>query len=339
MVQDPDEPTLKLKIHSNIYDTSDNAIFSILSIRPSQKLGPRLEAYCQQRQKVYGVDWIFVYRFRVPTDTHAQYIPIKYDMTPSELMNQKPPGAALSDVDTIYVMGRTNNHKNGGGDIMQPSRETVDIINGENHIYQDTKVMATWVRKCEEQMNKLRIQKAELMAMTSQQQRQITQQANTIANLQMRSNRLSKELQQRSNGFSIAGVPHHHRQGMSGSVRTVGGQHAAVHHLPKLSFMSQLESVRDPKEAMQRQRIDPLQFPTHYLDDTGLGLHPEHEHEHQHERTPHLFQNRYPTPEFQPLRLGGHDPHQDLPLRRESPVRNVGSNVTRNEEEQGENQE
>lgn len=127
-------------------------------MRSNETFGPRLDAYCVNRGKEYGLDWMFVYRYQTGTyqnPGHDMQITLTWDMTPADVKIGDVPGVVMRNMDTIYVMQAkpptlTNikREMGEGGAVQSPgpqvSHETVDITDGETEFYQNPDVTRQW---------------------------------------------------------------------------------------------------------------------------------------------------------------------------------------------------
>jgi hypothetical protein len=154
----PVDPVLMLRIHSNTYDKNGQPIFSILRMRANESFGPRLDAYCADRGKKYGIDWMFVYRYQTGTHQnpeHDMQITLTWDMTPADVNVDDVPGLTMRNMDTIYVMKAKTSATAGikrelsdGGAVQSPgpqvSHQIVDITNGETRYFQNPDTTRQW---------------------------------------------------------------------------------------------------------------------------------------------------------------------------------------------------
>ena len=270
---DKNDAVLTLRIHSNTYDINNTPIFSILRIRMSQIFGPRLDAYCQQRSKQYGVDWVFIYRYALGGPEDAQrkrYIEIDYNMTPNDVQDTERPEIKLRDMDTIMVMkakshiaAMVESSRNGIETPLSPigsqvSEEVVEIINGETLIYQNAGTIANWHRLVESKMMELRGQITSLSSENQVQKAMMAQQAQMLNDLVKRNN----ELMQSKYGCAA---------GRIGQTPLSAAQFAATfgagfQHGPAVQrsrFVDRLEAVRQPTGHMSSPiPMDQYRFPT-----------------------------------------------------------------------------
>ncbi|KAG9189441.1 hypothetical protein G6011_06309 [Alternaria panax] len=272
-VAEENDPILRLRIHSNTYDINSTPIFSILTIRASQKFGPRLDAYCQQRNKQYGIDWVFIYRYALGGPQNMQresYIKIEYNMTPNDVQDIERPAIKLRDMDTLLVMKAEScmavvgeSSRDGIETPQSPigsevSEEHVDIINGETPIYQNAGTIADWHRLVETKMVELRGQVIGLNQESQFQKTMIAQQTQMLHELVKRNN----DLMQGNYGRTARRV---------GQVLPSNAQYAAtlgassqpgpeVQHSP---FVDRLEAVRQPTSHIpSKNPIQQYHFPT-----------------------------------------------------------------------------
>ncbi|KAJ4363427.1 hypothetical protein N0V83_009720 [Neocucurbitaria cava] len=166
----PNDPILFIRINSNNFDPNGAPIFSILKIRPTEKFGPGLYDYCQTRNKRYGVDWIFVFRYGAPTAQNMmneKHINITYDMTPNDVRDDEY-AVALEDKDTIYVMKA---YPRGS----EAPRETWEIINGETKDYQDAQTSLVWIGHIKNEILLLRTQIERQASIIAQQKQRLAE--------------------------------------------------------------------------------------------------------------------------------------------------------------------
>jgi hypothetical protein len=150
-VEDPANPTIRLRIHSGIWDTHKTPIFSILTMRQHDPFGPRLEYYCAERGKRFGTDWKFVFKYRAPTDENpnaVRYADLTYDLTPAQVFDEDYPTAAMRDGDTIIcarnpMPGETNELQSALG------CQRIDVQNGETTVWQDPDINRKWYQDLE----------------------------------------------------------------------------------------------------------------------------------------------------------------------------------------------
>jgi len=273
MIADENHPVLSLRIHSNTYDINNTPIFSILTIRASRKFGPHLDAYCRQRNKQYGVDWAFIYRYALggPRDAQRErYINIDYDMTPNDVQDTERPEIKLRDMDTLMVM-KAKSHtavmfesSHDGIEIPQSpigsqvSEEQVDIINGETSVYQNAGTIANWHRLVDTKMVELR---GEIIGLSQENQLQktiIAQQTEMLHDLVKRNN----DLIQGNYGRVTRRVGHvlPSTAQYTASLGTVSQRGPAVQHSP---FLDRLEAVRQPTEHITLKKPNQqYRFPT-----------------------------------------------------------------------------
>jgi hypothetical protein len=279
-VADENDPVMTLRVHSNTYDFNGTPIFSVLTMRASQKFGPRLEYYCQLRNKQYGVDWVFIYRYAIGgpgDDARKRYIKIDYDMTCMDVRDPERPDIKLRDMDTIMIMKAKSrlavmieNSRNGVEAPPSPigsqvSEEDVDIIDGETPIFQNAGTITIWNRLVEKKMMELRSQ---VMALTTQNQRQRTtlaKQTAVLADVVERHNALVKEKNARAAGCDAQAFP---STSLSAANYHLGSQRGPT--VQRNAFMDRLESVREPTvQNASQNRVQQFQFPTHSRDTQG----------------------------------------------------------------------
>ena len=181
------DSALTLRIHSNTYDKNGQPVFSILRICRDEIFGPRLDAYCANRGKEYGKDWMFVYRYESVTHQNPgqeMSITLTWDMTPNDIKSDDCPGMVMQDPATIYVMQtkaststKFEHQVHEGGAVQSPgpqvSHTMVDIINGETNIYQNPDVSRQWYQAIEQDSASLRASYAQMKSTIIQQQQQI----------------------------------------------------------------------------------------------------------------------------------------------------------------------
>ncbi|KAL5119264.1 hypothetical protein ACEQ8H_002751 [Pleosporales sp. CAS-2024a] len=162
----PNDPAIRLRIHSNTCDSNGNPIFSILTMGMHDLFGPRLEYYCAQRGKRYDLDWKFVYKYPAPTREkpgRQKYFELSYDMMPSGCRDKDYPDSALGDGDTLLVVmrGANDSHVGDADDEAlgtQLACQRIDIQNGETQLWQDLDVNQAWFQKADQQMDTMRHQ-------------------------------------------------------------------------------------------------------------------------------------------------------------------------------------
>jgi hypothetical protein len=150
-VEDPANPTIRLRIHSGIWDAHKTPIFSILTMRQHDPFGPRLEYYCAERGKRFGADWKFVYKYRAPTDENpnaVRYADLTYDLTPAQVFDKDYLTAAMHDGDTIIC---ARNPMPGEVNELQSALgcQRIDIQNGETTVWQDHDINRKWYQDLE----------------------------------------------------------------------------------------------------------------------------------------------------------------------------------------------
>ncbi|KAI4654005.1 hypothetical protein J4E93_001773 [Alternaria ventricosa] len=274
-VGDENDPVMTLRIHSNTYDINGTPIFSILTIRASQKFGPRLEYYCQQRGKQYGIDWVFIYQYALggpDDDMGARYIKIDYDMIFSDVHDPERPDIKLRDMDTIMIMkaksrlvtmiehGRNRIETPLSPTGSQVSEDNIDIVDGETPIFQNAGTIANWNRIVESKMMELRNQ---VNTLTSENQRQKTELA--------RQNQMLGDMIKRNDASLRSSHPQVTGRGVH-AFPFVGHSAANLHPgiqrgptVQRNAFMDRLEAVREPTVLNDsRNRMQQYQFPTHH---------------------------------------------------------------------------
>ncbi|KAI4611428.1 hypothetical protein J4E80_007649 [Alternaria sp. BMP 0032] len=274
-VGDENDPVMTLRIHSNTYDINGTPIFSILTIRASQKFGPRLEYYCQQRGKQYGIDWVFIYQYALggpDDDVEDRYIKIDYNMIFSDVHDPERPDIKLRDMDTIMIMKAKSrlatmidNGRRGIETPLSPtgsqiSEDNIDIVDGETPIFQNAGTIANWNRIVESKMMELRSQ---VNTLTSENQRQKTELA--------RQNQMLGDMIKRNNASMQSSHPQATGRGVH-AFPFVGHSTANLHPgiqrgptVQRNAFMDRLEAVREPTVPNDsRNRMQQYQFPTHH---------------------------------------------------------------------------
>ncbi|CAO2651433.1 Nn.00g040030.m01.CDS01 [Neocucurbitaria sp. VM-36] len=317
------DATLNIKIHSNTYDSNGTAIFSILSIRSSQKFGPRLDAYCQHRKKQYGVDWIFIYCYRAATEENKdreKYINITYNMTPDDVKDEEYPGMAIADMDTIFVMKarprsltmaeNENTERDASLSPLgsQASSEEISIMNGETSIYQDGKTITHWFLHSQKKLIEFRNETGELKSTVAMQAKTMAEQEKKLSELKSLQTLLlhqNIQLSQRHQPPYGQTLPRLGQAIPSYSNRCGQRQRqrrrAPVQGPPQQSFISRLEAVREPVEPMPRQRCPPLQFPSF----AGTSFAKD-------QRDRPLWAQQFPANGFQPVGYPGYPPTQGM---------------------------
>ncbi|KAI4907840.1 hypothetical protein J4E90_009248 [Alternaria incomplexa] len=274
-VADENDPIMTLRIHSNTYDINGTPIFSILTIRASQKFGPRLEYYCQQRGKQYDIDWVFIYQYALggpDDDVRDRYIKIDYNMTFSDVYDPERPDIKLRDMDTIMIMKAKSrlatmidNGRRGIETPLSPtgsqiSEDNIDIVDGETPIFQNAGTIANWNRIVESKMMELRSQ---VNTLTSENQRQKTELA--------RQNQMLGDMIKRNDASLRSSHPQATGRGVH-AFPFVGHSAANLHPgiqrgptVQRNAFMDRLEAVREPTVLNDsRNRMQQYQFPTHH---------------------------------------------------------------------------
>jgi hypothetical protein len=192
---------LHIRVNSNTYDANGTAIFSILSLRPSDIFGPRLNLYCQQRRKRYGLDWKIIYRYPAPTPenpTRIRYYDLSWTMTPNHLVDKEYPGMAMKDGDTIHVMEACDPAVNKGNipnivdvDVgPQVECQRILIQEGETQVFQHKAVMDAWYNDAEQKLSMYRRQTGELQNTLARERQMLAQAQNVINDLENRNRML-----------------------------------------------------------------------------------------------------------------------------------------------------
>ncbi|KAF1829546.1 hypothetical protein BDW02DRAFT_634356 [Decorospora gaudefroyi] len=271
-VADEKDPTFRIQIHSNIYDSYGTRIVYILTIRASQKFGPRLDAYCRHRNKEYGVDWDFVYRYSLggPNDgKEEKVISITYDMTPEDVHDEENPRIKIRDMDTIVVMkakSRLAAMAENDTALSPPgspvSVEIVDINNGETPVYQDAIRIQKWQQACEGKIMELEAYTAELQSLVSDQREKLELQEMTIADLETRNMKLMTDELRASRALPLRQSYAHLGHLFPGSAHAASSSSASTRIPDRHEFMARLQAARDPREhTMPRQQAKPVKFP------------------------------------------------------------------------------
>jgi hypothetical protein len=148
----PQNPLIRLRIHSNTFDPTSVPIFSILSMRVHDIFGPRLHYYSHARGQKFGVDWKFIYAYAAPTNAQPErkkYFDLTWNMKPAGCRDRLYPGGAMRDGDTIYVVSRRPGTKpaaedNGWvEDSIQLQADVIAFEPGET-VYQNHAVNTAW---------------------------------------------------------------------------------------------------------------------------------------------------------------------------------------------------
>lgn len=192
-----DDDVLTLRIHSNTHDMNHQPIFSILRICRNEIFGHRLAAYCINRGKEYGGNWIFIYRYKAAAhqviENHLQ-IALTWDMTPNDVKDDDFPGMEMRNLDTIYVMQAKPLALVGTRSLnddctmqfpgSQMSPEVVSIIDGETNVFQNPDVSREWYQAIEKDATHLRALHSRMKSINIQQMLQISNKDKMIAQLQ-----------------------------------------------------------------------------------------------------------------------------------------------------------
>lgn len=187
-----------LRIHSNTHDKNGQPIFSILRMHANEMFGPRLDAYCANRGKEYGVDWVFVYRYQTGNYQNPgrnTQITLTWNMTPADLKVDDIPGIAMHNMDTIYVMKAKDTaavdikrEMSEGGAVQTPgpqvSHQIVDIVNGETRLFQSPDITLQWTQAIEKDNAQLRASHHQMQTVIAQlrQDLNVKKQQNTELN-------------------------------------------------------------------------------------------------------------------------------------------------------------
>ncbi|KAF3036793.1 hypothetical protein E8E12_004180 [Didymella heteroderae] len=177
----PSSDVLLLRVHSNTYDKNGQPIFSLLRMCASEVFGPRLDAYCANRGKEYGVDWMFVYRYQISTHQnpgHDMQIRLTWDMTPADVKIDDMSGIAMRNMDTIYVMkakdeaaASIQREVSEGCAVQstgpQVSHQSVDITNGETRYFQNPDITRQWYQALQKENVELRASHSQMQAVVT----------------------------------------------------------------------------------------------------------------------------------------------------------------------------
>ncbi|KAJ4369433.1 hypothetical protein N0V86_009266 [Didymella sp. IMI 355093] len=224
---DPVDPVLMLQIHSNTHDKNGQPIFSILRMRANERFGPRLDAYCADRGKEYGIDWMFVYRYQTGTHQnpeHDMQITLTWDMTPTDVKSDDVPGLTMRNMDTIYVMkamkpatAGTKRELSEGGAVQSPgsqiSHQIVDITNGETRYFQNPDVTRQWSEAVHKDNAQLRALHHQMQTVIMQLREELLAKNQQNRDLNMHMAELTKmskeyrEMVQRRTGNANANAP------------------------------------------------------------------------------------------------------------------------------------
>ncbi|KAF1927378.1 uncharacterized protein M421DRAFT_178140 [Didymella exigua CBS 183.55] len=178
----PNGSVLVLRVHSNTYDQNGQPIFSILRMHTDEIFGPRLHAYCANRGKEFGVDWIFVYRYRIGTyqsPGHDMQITLTWDMTPADMKGDDIPGIAMRNMETIYVMkvktpaiADIKREISEDGAVQSPgpqvSHQIAHITNGETKYFQNPDVTRQWYQAIQKDNAHLRASHHQMQTVITQ---------------------------------------------------------------------------------------------------------------------------------------------------------------------------
>ncbi|KAI4935196.1 uncharacterized protein J4E92_002484 [Alternaria infectoria] len=274
-VGDENDPVMTLRIHSNTYDINGTPIFSILTIRASQKFGPRLEYYCQQRGKQYGIDWVFIYQYALggpDDDVRDRYIKIDYNMTFSDVYDPERPDIKLRDMDTIMIMKAKSrlatmidNGRRGIETPLSPtgsqiSEDNIDIVDGETPIFQNAGTIANWNRIVESKMMELGSQVNTLTSENQRQKTELARQNQMLGNMMKRNNASMQSSHPQVTGRGVHAFPF--------VGHSTANLHPGIQRGPTVqrnAFMDRLEAVREPTVPNEsRNRMQQYQFPTHH---------------------------------------------------------------------------
>jgi hypothetical protein len=263
-------------------------------MRASEKFGPRLDAYCQHRNKEYGKDWVFVHPYALgsPKDSHdyiqQKYVLITYNMTPNDVQ--------LQDLDAIIVMkakspptAMVENDQDGretaslSPSSSQSSQEDMDILNGETSIHQDAVEENVNHRMWEQAMLQLRNEKANLESIVREQQVKIQQQETPIKSLKTHNEQLMQNnirLRQAGRAQHAVQTPRRHqlgprpaglqvpfpRMGFGPGPTAITRPGQAIARAPPstkpTAFMARLEAAREPVQRITPHKgAQPFCFP------------------------------------------------------------------------------
>lgn len=182
-------------------------------MRPNDILGPHLNAYCANRGKEYGVDWMFVYRYQTSAfqrPEHETQITLTWDMTPTEVKVSDSPSVAMRHMDTIYVVQAkaptTDVKREMGKDAAvqspgpQVSHRVVDITNGETRYYQEPDVTRQWIQAVHQDNMDLRASVTQLKQELSAKKKQNKELGTYVVELTKMSKDYREMVQRRDKG-------------------------------------------------------------------------------------------------------------------------------------------
>ncbi|RMZ68032.1 hypothetical protein GMOD_00004160 [Pyrenophora seminiperda CCB06] len=200
---DPYSPVMRFKMNNNTRDVNNEPIYSVLTMRASERFGPYLDSYCSHYGFAYGVDWDIVYMYTPASASEEKkryYIKIKYDMTPGDVYNKEYPEYRLQDTDMLFVVKSKKSRKlvdtqtGGGFDMKTPlsaacsigsqvSEYVVEVEDLETNIYHDTVPSTEWQCDVRSKMDELYGQIKNLNAVIRRQRMEAVQQEQTILKL------------------------------------------------------------------------------------------------------------------------------------------------------------
>lgn len=151
-------------------------------MRADENFGPRLDAYCANRGKEYGKDWVFVYRYQIGNHQNPglnKQITLTWDMTPADVKVDGLLGIAMRNMDTIHVMKAEQVAAAGikrgtseDGDVQalgpQLSHQIVDIANGETRYSQNPDITRQWTQAIEKDNAQLRASHHQMQTVIAQ---------------------------------------------------------------------------------------------------------------------------------------------------------------------------
>ncbi|KAJ4310126.1 hypothetical protein N0V94_008604 [Neodidymelliopsis sp. IMI 364377] len=285
----PPDSIMTLRIHSNTFDINGQPIFSLLRMRRNEKFGPRLNAYCVNRGKEFGEEWMFVYRYLAAIPSNPQQylqITLSWDMTPQDVKDEDFPGTFINHLDTIFVMvakplptaftfdltGENDGVRSPGPQI---PRNCVDIVPGETKLYQNDNIARQWYLAVEHDAARMRGMYGALKSTILRQNQQLDEQDKTIKKLQdslSQATTLSSRLGGRMQDPCAA------EPAVVPGDRIIRQRVEYPRSRPRVNlpqqrgpstFVTKCEAVRDP-EAQTLQSLQPLRFPT-YADQQALS--------------------------------------------------------------------
>lgn len=169
---------------------------------------------------------------------------LTYDMTPNDVADPEFPGMTMQNLDTIYVMQvkpsppQTSGAPTSGSLVhSQIPFETVDILPGETHVFQNPHVSQEWYEVVEQDSKTLRASHSKWKSLVIKAQQQVFTKDKEIA-----------EMKQALTKFTH----------LSGQLRK-RMQHMTASAPQPNAFVAKCEAARDP-EVQTAQHHEPLQF-------------------------------------------------------------------------------